>query len=133
MLLLDTNVLSELLRRQPDRKVYAHLRTHAGNLAASIITLEELRFGASRLPNDSNFWPRIEQEIIPLVTWIPIDQEIAVAAADLRADLYKKGRTVGTSDCLIGATALINDCVLVTRNTAHFRHMPGLQLENWFD
>jgi predicted nucleic acid-binding protein len=132
MLLLDTNVLSEPLRRTPNRKVHARLGVHAGNLAACIITLEELRYGATLLPNANEFWERVEEEVIPLATWIPVDKEIAVAAADLRAGLYKKGQTVGTSDCLIAATALVHDCVLVTRNTNHFKRMPGLHLENWF-
>lgn len=132
MLLMDTNVLSELLRRLPNRKVYTRLQLHAGNLAASVITLEEMRYGAILHPNANAFWRRIEQQIIPYARWIPVDEEIALKAAELRANLIKKGQTVAHYDCLIAATALVQGWILVTNNTDHFKQMPGLQLENWF-
>ncbi|MCE0522403.1 MAG: type II toxin-antitoxin system VapC family toxin [Methylacidiphilales bacterium] len=132
MILLDTNVLGEPLRKTPHRKVYARLGIQAGNFAASIITLSELRFGAMLHPQSEQFWSKIETMVLPLVHWMPIDHAIALQAADLKAHLHRKGRTAGTNDCLIAATALVNDWVLVTRNTDHFKQMPGLQLENWF-
>jgi tRNA(fMet)-specific endonuclease VapC len=132
MVLLDTNILSEPLRKTPHRKVYARLGVQAGNFAASIITLNELRFGAMLHPYSEEFWSKIETTVLPLVRWMQIDHAIALRAADLRAHLQRKGRTAGANDCLIAATALVNDLVLVTRNTDHFKQMPGLQLENWF-
>lgn len=132
MVLLDTNILSEPLRKTPHRKVYARLGVQAGNFAASMITLNELRFGAMMHPQAERFWSRIEEKVLPLVQWLEVDHSIAVKAADLKAHLHRKGQTAGTSDCLIAATALVNDVVLVTRNTDHFKQMPGLRLENWF-
>ncbi len=132
MVLLDTNILSEPLRKTPQRKVFARLSVDAGNFAASIITLNELRFGAMLHRYADEFWSKIETNLIPLVTWVSIDSSIALAAADLRAHLQRKGQTAGLNECLIAATALVNDWILVTRNTAHFKQMPGLQLENWF-
>ena len=132
MLLLDTNILSEPLRETPHRKVHARLNIQAGNFAASIITLNELRYGAMIHPQSEEFWSKIETTVMPLVKWIKVDHAIALSAADLRAHLKLKGQTASVNDCLIAATALVNDWVLVTRNTEHFKHMPGLQLENWF-
>ena len=132
MLLLDTNVLSEALSDNPHRKVRTKLLTHSGNFAASVVTLMELRFGAMIYPEPAKFWSKIESDLLPLVQWLMLDREIALQAADLDATLRRKGQTVGPSDCLIAATALVNNWVLVTRNTAHFSRMPGLQLENWF-
>jgi predicted nucleic acid-binding protein len=132
MVLLDTNILSEPLRKTPHRKVYARLGVQAGNFAASVITLNELRFGAMIHPYSDQFWSKIETLVIPLVQWMQVDRAIALRAADLRAYLQRKGQTAGTNDCLIAATALVNDWVLVTRNTEHFKQVPGLQLENWF-
>lgn len=132
MVLLDTNILSEPLRRIPHKKVYARLGVQAGNFAASIITLNELRFGAMLHAHSNEFWSKIETTLMPLVRWMPIDHAIAIRAADLRAHLQRKGYTAGANDCLIAATALVHDLVLVTRNTGHFEQMPGLQLENWF-
>ena len=132
MVLLDTNILSENMRDNPHRKVRAKLQTHSGNFAASVITLSELRFGAMIHPEPQRFWSKIEADLLPLVQWLTVDQAIALQAADLDAALRRKGQTVGPNDCLIAATALVHDLVLVTRNTDHFKHMPGLQLENWF-
>jgi predicted nucleic acid-binding protein len=132
MVLLDTNILSEPLRKTPHRKVYARLGVQAGNFAASVITLHELRFGAMLHPESERFWSKIEMRVLPLVQWMQIDDAIALKAADLKVHLHRKGQTACTSDCLIAATALVHDWVLVTRNTEHFRQMPGLQLENWF-
>jgi tRNA(fMet)-specific endonuclease VapC len=132
MLLLDTNILSEPLRNPPHRKVHARLGVHAGNFAASMISLNELRFGAMLRPEPDKFWSKIEAVVLPLAHWIEIDRAIALKAADLEAHLHRRGREVGIHDCLIAATALVNDWVLVTRNTDHFKNMPGLQSENWF-
>ena len=132
MVLLDTNVLSEPLRKLPHRKVYARLTVQSGNFAASIISLNELRFGAMLHPQPAALWSRIEVTLVPLVRWIMVDQVIALKAADLQAHLHRKGQTVGINDCFIAATALVNDWILITRNTAHFKRMPGLQLEDWF-
>jgi predicted nucleic acid-binding protein len=132
MVLLDTNILSEPLRKTPHRKVYARLGVQAGNFASSMITLNELRFGVMLHPQPEKLWSKIKTTVIPLVHWIQIDHAIALEAADLKAHLQRKGQTASTSDCLIAATALVNDWVLVTRNTLHFKQMPGLRLENWF-
>ena len=132
MLLLDTNILSEPLRESPHRKVQARLNNHAGNFAASLITLNELRYGAVTHPRWEEFWSKIDTTLVPLVEWIKVDHAIALRAADWRAHLKLKGETASVNDCLIAATALVNDWVLVTRNMEHFEQMPGLQLENWF-
>ncbi len=132
MLLLDTDVLSEPLRRTPHRKVYARFNVHAGNLAASVITLNELRYGAMLNQPSGSLWTRIETTLIPFVHWTSVNETVALKAADIRADLRRAGQIVGINDCLIAATALVNDWILITRNTAHFKRMPGLQLENWF-
>jgi len=132
VILLDTNILSEPLRKTPHRKVYARLSIQSGNFAASMITLSELRFGAMLHPQPEKFWSKIEIMVLPLVRWLEVNRAIAQQAADLKAHLHKKGQTAGMNDCLIAATALVHNLVLVTRNTDHFKQMPGLQLENWF-
>jgi predicted nucleic acid-binding protein len=101
MVLLDTNILSEPLRKIPHRKVYARLGVQAGNFAASIITLNELRFGAMLHPHSKELWSKIETTVMPLVRWMLIDHAIAIRAADLKAHLQRKGQTAGANDCLM--------------------------------
>ena len=51
--------------------------------------------------------------------------------AKIRADLERKGLTIGGNDYLIAATALAHGAVLVTNNVDEFKHIPGLSLECW--
>ena len=68
MYLLDTNIISEVLRRRPDPKVLARLReVEPEEIHASVITLFELRFGSMLRDDATNFWQKIEADILPLV------------------------------------------------------------------
>ncbi len=84
------------------------------------------------MPIPPAFWTQIEENCVPLVKWIPVNEAIAVTAADIRAEMKKRGKTGGIPDCLIAATAVVHDWGLVTRNVADFSGVPGLHLENWF-
>jgi tRNA(fMet)-specific endonuclease VapC len=52
-------------------------------------------------------------------------------AAIIYTDLYRRGQLISDADILIGATALANDCRLITNNERHLRRIPGLIVENW--
>lgn len=133
MRLLDTNVLSEIVRPAPDAKVVAALRKwRSTNLFASAITRYELRYGASLRPDADRFWSRLRQEILPVVTWLPLTQEIAERGGDIGAELRRKDRESGDLDPLLAATAVVHSLILVTRNVRHFECVPGLVVENWF-
>ena len=84
MVLLDTNVLSEALRKQPTLAVMKALRAlRPEERFASEVTRYELRAGAARLGDDGRLWQRIQQEVLPLVRWLPFDEAAALAAADI--------------------------------------------------
>lgn len=133
MFLLDTNVLSEVLRPRPNLSVARKLYTTAPELRfASEITRYELRMGA-RLRDDADaFWARIEQRIVPLVQWLPIDAAVALAGADLAAALRRAGLPLEWTDLMVGATAQVHGLTMVTRNVRHFERVPGIAIENWF-
>jgi tRNA(fMet)-specific endonuclease VapC len=133
MYLADTNVLSEVLRPRPSvpvvRRLYA---THPAVLFASEITRYELRFGAALHPASADVWRRIERDVLPLAIWLPIDEKVSIAAANLRAALRRTGETIDVPDAFLAATARVHDLVLVTRNARHFENVPDLSVENWF-
>ncbi len=133
--LLDTNVLSELLRQRPSPKVVSRLQgLRASQLFASEVSRFELRYGASLHPDGDRLWRRIESELLPLVQWLPVGAEVALRAADQAARDRRAGRpSGGVADPLISATALVHGCVMVTRNLRHFDGVEGLVVENWFD
>ena len=132
MYLLDTNILSELVRSRPNPNVEARFETETEALFTSVICIEEIRYGAKIAPSNK-LWARTETQIIPRVTALPLDLGVAVAAADLRAEWKIKGTPVGYRDGLIAATARGMGLTLVTRNVRHFDHVLGLNVENWFE
>ena len=132
MYLLDTNIVSEVLRRRPDPKVIARLsQVEPEEIHASVITLFELRFGSMLRDDAAKFWQKIETEILPLVRWLDVDRSVASKAGDIAAKLQKLGTPIGVNDCLIGGTALVHSLVLVSRNVRHFEKITELLREVW--
>jgi predicted nucleic acid-binding protein len=62
---------------------------------------------------------------------LPVDGSVAVAASQMSVALREGGRVVPMADLLIGATCVLGDLVLVTRNTKHFARVRGLRLATW--
>jgi tRNA(fMet)-specific endonuclease VapC len=132
MYLLDTNILSELIKKRPNQKVVSHLNSKpAHTLFTSSICIMELRFGSALREDSEVFWQGINTEIISRVQIIRIGQKEALAAGDILAALHKTGQIIGIEDVLIAASALSNKCSMITANTRHFSRIKGLQIENW--
>ena len=132
MYLLDTNVLSEFLRRRPIPRVAARAREEAADdLWTSVVCVMELRFGALRRPDSGRFWARLEREILERVKLAPFAEAEALRAGDVLAALEREGRRIGVPDAQIAATALVNGMTVVTANTRHFERVAGLACEDW--
>jgi len=132
--LLDTNVLSEVIKKRPDSGVLERLGSvPAEDLFTSVICVTELRYGAMRHPRGAKIWERIESEILPRVQVLPLAMSEALRAGDLLAALTKRGEPIGFEDVLISATALENGLTTVTRNLKHFTRIPGLLAESWWE
>ncbi|MEW5747157.1 MAG: type II toxin-antitoxin system VapC family toxin [Nitrospirota bacterium] len=134
--LLDTNVISETIRRQQNRQVIGWLeQVPPEALFVSVLTLGEIRKGVERLA-DKNRRERLrlwlEHE---LPAWfdgrvLPVDLAVADRWGRLLAEA---GRPVPTIDSLLAATALHHELRLVTRNAGDFDY-PGLEVINpWQD
>lgn len=134
MYLLDTNVLSELIRRSPDIRVIARFDSApTGTLHTSVICVEEIRYGTLIAPPGNNLWGRFVAEVLPSVDVIALTQACGLVLAELKAEQKQKGRPIGYADALIAATAKTHGLVLVTRNVKHFEPVSGLRVENWFE
>ena len=133
MYLLDTNVLSELIRKHPNPGVKGRVQNlRYEDTNASIITLFALRYGAMRRDDAADFWMRILRQIVPATRWLAADVDVAQRAGDITAQLERRGVPVGTEDVFLGATALQHNLILASGNTRHFSRIPGLRVENWF-
>lgn len=128
--LLDTDVLSALMRRNPAaiRNARNYLADYS-QLSISIITRFEILRGlkaanaTTRLTAFDAFCAA--NEVLSLT------DQIVVRAADIYANLYQSGQLIGDADILIAATALEEGCHLATNNVAHFQRIAGLQIEDW--
>lgn len=131
--LLDTNVLSEVIRKEPNRGVLQRLNgVAARDLVTSVVCIGEMRHGASRVVNGARLWKRISDEILSRVSVLPLGEAEAIRAGDLLATLEARGEPIGIEDVWIGATALQYGLQVVTRNLKHFRRIPGLVSESWW-
>jgi tRNA(fMet)-specific endonuclease VapC len=103
---------------------------HAGNIAISAVVLAELYSGAHKHPNP----PRLLSLIADLVREVVVlhfDPPCAKEFGKLNGELLRKGIVVSFADLAIAATAMAHDLTLVTHNTADFKVIPGLRLDDW--
>ena len=137
MILLDTNVISEVQRPQGNGRVRSLVAARAAEMHLSVIVLGELRFGIALLDDT----PRKAA----LAAWadgliaayadriLPVTREIAEIWGGLSAVPHMKKRPVDAPDGLIAATAIFHDLTLWTRNTKDFEGV-GVRLVNpWED
>jgi tRNA(fMet)-specific endonuclease VapC len=127
--LLDTNIVSDLVRH-PRGRAAARVRSLARErIATSIIVVAELRYGVARKASArlSNQLERVLGDLIVEPFEEPADRHYGV----LRAQLESLGQIIGPNDLLIAAHALALGSTLVTANVSEFSRVPGLTVENW--
>jgi tRNA(fMet)-specific endonuclease VapC len=128
--LLDTDILSAVLRRDPAVVARArdYLRIHH-RFAFSIITRYEILRGlkARRATKQQAAFDRF----CGANTILSLSDAIAVRAAEIYADLFQRGELIGDADILIAATAIVDGRRLVTNNERHFERIEGLNIDNW--
>ena len=128
--LLDTDTVSCYLKNHSVvvSKVDTYLQQY-GFISISLITYYEVMNGL--LYKDANRQLDRFNQFVDLNQVVPLDQAIALTAAQTYADLRKAGKAIGHNDILIGATALENDLIMVTNNANHFSRIPNLTMDNW--
>jgi tRNA(fMet)-specific endonuclease VapC len=127
--LLDTNVLSHLVR-QPQGPVADHIAdVGEANVLTSVIVACELRYGAAK--RGSKKLTRQVEAVLSAMTIKPLESDVERVYASIRVALERKGTPIGAHDMLIAAHARAIDAVCVTDNVAEFKRVPALKVENW--
>lgn len=127
--MLDTNILSDLIRN-PQGALKGRLDAiPQGALCTSIVVACELRFGARRKGSDV-LTKRVEQ-LLDTLAVLPLDPPTDEHYADIRATLERAGTPIGSHDLFIAAHARSRGMTLVTHNTREFERVPDLRLEDW--
>ena len=127
--LLDTNIISEFISKKPNQKVLNYINSlDENNIYLSVITLGEIRFGIEKLDKehqskkieilsswlDNDLMQRFEGRIVD------IDKETMLQWGKINGELQKIGRPMPIMDSLIASSCLVEDFVLITRNTKDF-------------
>ena len=129
--MLDTNILSELIRNPGGTLMRRLSATEPDALCTSIVVACELRFGASRKGSEV-LTRRVDQLLTALVV-LPLDPPADQHYADIHAALERAGTPIGSHDLFIAAHARSRDLTLVTHNTREFKRVAGLRVEDWLD
>lgn len=128
--LVDTDILSEFLRGTEivvdNAKKYLE---NYDSINFSIITYYEILNGL--LYKDARKQLKRFSEFAELNKILPLTLSATKQAAEIYANLRKKGQPIGHTDCLIAGIALTNNLQLVTNNIDHFKRVKGLEIVNW--
>ena len=136
MILLDTNVLSELTRARPAPQVVAWLEENEPRLALPVITLAELRYGIARLAEGRRksslirFWNMSRERFVGRI--FSFDDRAAGAYGDIVAAAERAGTPINVGDGLIAAIALVHGMSIATRDVGDFE-VAGAPLVNPWD
>jgi tRNA(fMet)-specific endonuclease VapC len=132
MYLLDTDILSNLMKRAPASALVARLaRVPPEEQFTSSVTLGELLYGAHRSSRTAALLERIEETLLAELPVLPFDAAAARRYGELRAELERRGTPIGDADTRVAAIALSRGLMVVTGNERHFQQVPGLEIENW--
>ena len=128
--LLDTNICIYIAKNHPSivRERFESLTSN--QLAMSVITFGELRFGAEKSHKREHSLQTLEQ-LARLIQISPLSVKAGVCYGKLRNKLQKMGLTIGNNDLWIAAHALSEGWTLVTNKTREFQRVEGLEIENW--
>lgn len=129
MILLDTNICIYIINARPKSVLERFRQYRMGEIGICSVVAAELAYGVAKSGSSRNR-EALELFLAPLLI-LPFDEQAVWAYGDLRAELERQGRPIGSLDTMIAAHALSQQAVLVTNNTREFTRVPGLQLENW--
>lgn len=136
MIFLDTNVVSETLKKAPNEAVIAWLVRYDAELALPTVTIAEIAFGIQKIKPDQRA-ERLEQG---LSDWrrrfadriFGLTEEAALAYGEIMGAAARRGRGMSAPDGMIAAVARVNGGRLATRNLTDFE-TTGLDLTSPWD
>lgn len=135
MIVLDTNVISELWKAEPDSNVLAWIDAQVvETLYLSTVTVAEIRFGVATMPKGKRravYQERLEREVLPAFSGriLSFDLDASRAYADLMVNAREAGKAIGLADGYIAATAAARGLMVATRDIGPFE-AAGLKVIN---
>jgi len=130
MYLLDTNICIYIINKQPKSIIEKIYSQAPQNVKISSVTVAELEYGASK----SNWRGKNRVALYNFLSpfeIISFDSRDAEIYGIIRTELENLGKPIGPYDMQLAAQALARDLIFITNNTAEFKRIPKLKLENW--
>jgi tRNA(fMet)-specific endonuclease VapC len=127
--MLDTNIISDLIRNPQGRAAKRIAKVGEDNICTSIIVVAELRYGCAK--SGSTRLLKAVEDLLGEIDVLPFDVPADVDYGKIRAGLEATGRSIGGNDLLIAAHAYASGATIVTANTHEFKRIRGLTVENW--
>lgn len=128
--LLDTNICIYIAKHNPPEVRQRFARHAASDVAMSVITLGELRFGAEKSQARDAALAAI-QRLEAAIRIAPLTESAGEHYGEIRANLQRQGQPIGNNDLWLAAHARAEGWILVTNNEREFVRVEGLQVENW--
>jgi len=130
-IMIDTSVCIRALRGR-SRVLLDRFQEEADEIAISSIVLMELLYGAAFSPRPRQHRSEVD-DFVDRLKVLDLDAEAAAHAADIKADLRRKGTPIGVHDTLIAGHARSQSALLVTGNLRGFCRVDGLRCNDWPD
>ncbi len=127
--LLDTNIISDLIRNPQGKAAQRIAKAGEDNICTSIIVAAELRYGCAK--SRSGRLLKAVEDLLGEIEVLPFEGPADVEYGEIRAGLETAGKPIGGNDLLIAAHAHALGATVVTANTKEFERVPGLKVENW--
>jgi tRNA(fMet)-specific endonuclease VapC len=127
--MLDTNIISDLIRNPQGRAAKRIAKAGEDNICTSIIVAAELRYGCAK--SSSKRLLKAVEDLLGEIDVLPFDVPADAEYGGIRSELEAAGKPIGSNDLLIAAHAYTIDATIVTANTAEFKRIRGLKVENW--
>jgi tRNA(fMet)-specific endonuclease VapC len=127
--MLDTNIISDLIRNPHGKAAKRIAKAGEDSICTSIIVAAELRYGCAK--SGSERLLKAVEDLLGEIAVLPLDVPADTEYAGIRAELEAAGKPIGSNDLLIAAHAYATGATIVTANTAEFKRIRGLKVENW--
>ena len=127
--LLDTNIISDLIRNPQGRAAKRIAKVGEDNVCTSIIVAAELRYGCAK--SGSKRLRKAVEDLLGEISVLPFDVPADAQYGAIRSELEAAGSPIGSNDLLIAAHASASGATIVTANADEFKRIRGLNVENW--
>jgi tRNA(fMet)-specific endonuclease VapC len=129
MFMLDTNIISDLVRNPGGQAAARLAEVGDEDVATSVVVAGELRYGCLK-KESARLTERVEA-VLREIEVLSLKPEVSAHYGEIRRDLEARGLPIGLNDLWIAAQARSAEAVLVTDDEGEFRRVKGLVVENW--